>query len=292
MGFVANYVRNLAPLALGRQPQRPLLFSYYITHRCGLDCRYCCDGFGTRFHDMPVPELSTAEARRLLSVLRRSTDCLDITGGEPLLRPDLEDVLAHAREIGFRTVLNTKGLGLSGRPDVLRLADVLVFGVDSLDAGRLAGMIGRPRAVAEQILAALDFALQNRTGRTKVVLSVVATPVNLGDIRELLRFALDRGLGFQISPEILGTEPNPELKSNPLYEEAIDEVLRAKRRHRGVFGVPTLVLRDELFWGLDATQMAADYAAAGCRWTDPEYARAATLPVGASRDAAKVRKRS
>lgn len=60
---------------------------------------------------------------------------------------------------------------------------------------------------------------------------------------------------------------------------------------RGVFGVPTLALRGELFWGVDATQMAADYAAAGCRWTDPEYARAATLPVGASRDAPKMGKR-
>ena len=60
----------------------------------------------------------------------------------------------------------------------------------------------------------------------------------------------------------------------------------------GVFGVPTLALRGELFWGADATQMAADYAAAGCRWTDPEYARAATLTIGASRDADKARKRS
>jgi 2-hydroxychromene-2-carboxylate isomerase len=61
---------------------------------------------------------------------------------------------------------------------------------------------------------------------------------------------------------------------------------------RGIFGVPTLVLRDEIFWGADATQMAADYAAAGCRWVDPEYARAATIPVGAARDQAKARKRS
>ena len=61
---------------------------------------------------------------------------------------------------------------------------------------------------------------------------------------------------------------------------------------RGVFGVPTLALRDQLFWGLDATQMAADYAAAGCRFTDPEYARAAALPIGATRDAVKARKRS
>ena len=60
----------------------------------------------------------------------------------------------------------------------------------------------------------------------------------------------------------------------------------------GVFGVPTLAVRGELFWGADATQMAADYAAAGCRWTDPEFARAAALPIGAARDAGKARKRT
>jgi len=54
---------------------------------------------------------------------------------------------------------------------------------------------------------------------------------------------------------------------------------------RGVFGVPTLAIDDELFWGVDATAMAADYVLAGCRYDDPEYARVSSLPVGASRDA-------
>ena len=54
---------------------------------------------------------------------------------------------------------------------------------------------------------------------------------------------------------------------------------------RGVFGVPTLAIGDELFWGADATAMAADYVAAGCRFDDPEYARVAQLPVGAARRA-------
>ena len=66
---------------------------------------------------------------------------------------------------------------------------------------------------------------------------------------------------------------------------------RTRRSRCGVFGVPTLSLRGELFWGADATAMAADYAAAGCRWTDPEYARAAALPIGATRDAGKSAKR-
>ncbi len=72
---------------------------------------------------------------------------------------------------------------------------------------------------------------------------------------------------------------------------ASPEVKEALRRNtdeaiaRGVFGVPTLAIGDELFWGFDATAMAADYVRAGCRYEDPEYARVAALPVGASRDA-------
>jgi 2-hydroxychromene-2-carboxylate isomerase len=71
------------------------------------------------------------------------------------------------------------------------------------------------------------------------------------------------------------------------------EVKAALRRNtdeaiaRGVFGVPTLAIGDELFWGADATAMAADYVAAGCRYADPEMARVATLPIGAEREPAK-----
>lgn len=52
---------------------------------------------------------------------------------------------------------------------------------------------------------------------------------------------------------------------------------------RGVFGVPTLAVASELFWGADATAMAAEYVAAGCRYADPEFARVAELPIGAER---------
>jgi 2-hydroxychromene-2-carboxylate isomerase len=54
---------------------------------------------------------------------------------------------------------------------------------------------------------------------------------------------------------------------------------------RGVFGVPTLIIGEELFWGVDATRMASDYVAAGCRYTDPEMDRVASLPAAAVRDA-------
>jgi 2-hydroxychromene-2-carboxylate isomerase len=67
---------------------------------------------------------------------------------------------------------------------------------------------------------------------------------------------------------------------------AVKEALRRNTDEaiaRGVFGVPTLAIGEELFWGADATDMAREYAAAGCRYPDPEYERVAALPAGAQR---------
>lgn len=72
------------------------------------------------------------------------------------------------------------------------------------------------------------------------------------------------------------------------------EVKDALRRNtdeavaRGVFGVPTLAIGDAMFWGVDATDMAREYAANGSRFADPEYERVAQLPEGAQRRAARA----
>ncbi|HZQ61493.1 MAG TPA: 2-hydroxychromene-2-carboxylate isomerase [Casimicrobiaceae bacterium] len=73
---------------------------------------------------------------------------------------------------------------------------------------------------------------------------------------------------------------------------ASGDVKEALRRNtdeaiaRGVFGVPTLAIGGELFWGADATAMARDYLAAGCHYDDPEYERVSMLPTGVMRKSA------
>jgi 2-hydroxychromene-2-carboxylate isomerase len=51
----------------------------------------------------------------------------------------------------------------------------------------------------------------------------------------------------------------------------------------GVFGVPTLVIDEELFWGQDAFGMALDYLADGQAFRDPEMQAVGALRVGAER---------
>jgi 2-hydroxychromene-2-carboxylate isomerase len=85
--------------------------------------------------------------------------------------------------------------------------------------------------------------------------------------------------------ELIGNLGMPDADARIASPEVKDELRRNTDDAiaRGVFGVPTLVVGSELFWGADATQMAVDYVAAGCHFDDPEFARVAQLPIGAER---------
>jgi 2-hydroxychromene-2-carboxylate isomerase len=57
----------------------------------------------------------------------------------------------------------------------------------------------------------------------------------------------------------------------------------AQAIERGVFGVPTLLVDDQLFWGVDATDMALDYLDGDPLFDAPEMRRAERLPKSAAR---------
>ena len=80
------------------------------------------------------------------------------------------------------------------------------------------------------------------------------------------------------------------MPSARIAEPEVKEQLRRNTDEalaRGVFGVPTLAIGDALFFGADAMEMARDYAAAGCRFDDPEFERVSALPEGVQRAAPK-----
>jgi 2-hydroxychromene-2-carboxylate isomerase len=71
-----------------------------------------------------------------------------------------------------------------------------------------------------------------------------------------------------------------------LSDESVKAGLRANTDEaisKGVFGVPTFIISDTLFWGRDSLEMMLDYLHAPGLFDTPETRRASALPVGASR---------
>lgn len=93
------------------RPGPPLWLLAELTYRCPLHCVFCYNpvDFAAR-----NAELDTADWLRVLREARAagSVQC-GFSGGEPLLRDDLEELVAEAHRLGFYTNLLTSGVGLS-----------------------------------------------------------------------------------------------------------------------------------------------------------------------------------
>lgn len=88
-----------------------------ITNRCNLRCVHCAFDSGVR----KVKEFSVAKIREILMDTKElGGERIDVTGGEPLVRKDVFEIIKIAKELGYRVELVTNGI-LLNKSKLLRL---------------------------------------------------------------------------------------------------------------------------------------------------------------------------
>ncbi len=88
----------------------PLWILAELTYRCPLQCPYCSNPLDIAKYDN---ELSTEDWFRVMQQARKMGAAqLGFSGGEPLVRKDLEELIAEARKLGYYTNLITSGVGM------------------------------------------------------------------------------------------------------------------------------------------------------------------------------------
>ena len=82
-----------------------------LTYKCPLQCPYCSNPLNYAAHSH---EISTEDWKRVLTQARKiGAVQLGLSGGEPLTRQDLEEIVSHARQLGYYSNLITSGYGLT-----------------------------------------------------------------------------------------------------------------------------------------------------------------------------------
>ena len=170
-----------------------------ITDRCNLRCTYCMPAQGLQW--LPTPDLlTTAELTRLgrLAVERLGVERIRLTGGEPLLRRDLEEVIASLATLRTTSggkpdiALTTNGLGLEKRAGALRKAGLgrVNVSIDSLDPQDYAAITRRDRLT--DVLAGIAGAQE--AGLDPIKVNAVVMPATVEErAPRLLAECLRRG---------------------------------------------------------------------------------------------------
>lgn len=170
-----------------------------ITDRCNLRCTYCMPAQGLEW--LPTPDLlTTAELTRLgrLAVERLGVERIRLTGGEPLLRRDLEEVITSLATLRTTSggkpdiALTTNGLGLEKRAVALRKAGLgrVNVSIDSLDPQDYAAITRRDRLT--DVLAGIAGAQE--AGLDPIKVNAVVMPATVEErAPRLLAECLRRG---------------------------------------------------------------------------------------------------
>jgi radical SAM protein with 4Fe4S-binding SPASM domain len=107
----------------------PVISEVAISYRCNLSCKFCYAGCGMGCTTKAKGEMTLAEIKKILEIIYHDAQAptVSFTGGEPLLRSDLPEMVSHAKRLGFRVNLITNGT-MATEERVKRLMDA---GLDS-----------------------------------------------------------------------------------------------------------------------------------------------------------------
>jgi len=172
----------------------PLLAIWEITRACALACRHC----RASAQDLRDPqELSLDEGRKLIDeVAALGTPLMVLTGGDPLQRDDLEDLIGHGKSLGLIMATIPAATGRLTRDRVFRLA---AAGIDqlalSLDASTTA-VHDAFRQVEGTFARVMAAAAWIREAGIPLQFNTVLGSWNLDDFDDLARMVADQGAAF------------------------------------------------------------------------------------------------
>jgi len=206
--------------------RRPVVV-WNVGRRCNLHCVHCYSDSANRAYE---GELTTAEGFALLDDLAAfGVPVLLLSGGEPLMRPDIFELIAHARSRGLRTTLSTNGTLITAAvAERLRALEVSYVGISLDGIGRTNDMFRGHKGAFDKAMAGFRHckAVDQRVG-----LRMTLTRRNCQDLDQLFDFIeaeeIDRACFYHLVYSGRGSaadELTPEVA-----RAAVDTILRRTR---------------------------------------------------------------
>lgn len=194
----------------------PIQMHIRVIDRCNLHCRYC-------FGDYPVRNLPPPSTEQLFAVLdglgRMGTKRVTLTGGEPLLRDDIHQVVLRAQNNHIEVSLTTNGILIDRHPGLVEDLDQLTV---SMDGNRDAHDAFRGEGSWDKAVHAIEV---GRRRGTPVQLLCTATRLTEPGLPDIYALAdkYDCAVTFDLLAPIYNPDGIPEVRP----EAADDKLIRA-----------------------------------------------------------------
>lgn len=212
---LVKFGRDLVVSKITKQPI-PFQVTLNITDACNLKCSYCY----LNYHSRHKKEISTKEWVEIIHKLAKlGTRKINLSGGEPLLRKGIEEIIEAILENDIDCYLNTNGALVEKKINILKGIHCLAISLDGSEAVNDSVRGKGSHSVAVEAL---------RVGRKNNIPLQIATVLgehNLGELDYLLTLAKEFHARLNIMTEIPVREDD-DFSSLSLSEKYFDVVRR------------------------------------------------------------------
>lgn len=188
--------------------------SFPITHSCPFKCIYCGEGGENTISNVSMTDLTTiidlcTKAKRL------GIKKVRLTGGEPLTHPQIADILRYLSEEGFYVLVNTNGLLLEKKRDILmRTSKNIHFAVslDTLKRDRFKLISQTTEENFDTVLRGVE--LLRELGYLMRI-NMVVGKFNVDEVPDMIEFCRQNGCDLKLQE--IASVPYPHLKWEDIH---------------------------------------------------------------------------
>lgn len=201
-----------------------------LTPVCNLKCIYC-------HHEGELKPGGEIPGDMVVSIIKAAAELemrsVKFTGGEPLLRSDLEAIIARIPR-SLDTSLTTNGILLSQRAEALAQAglDRVNISLDSLQPNTYCHITGGRPGDLERVLAGID--ASREAGLLPIKLNVVVLKKNESEVQDMIEFCRQRGLILQLIEllDLQGRGISGDIEGIERFLAAQADSIRIREMHR------------------------------------------------------------
>jgi len=198
----------------------PLIVHIVLTNRCNSNCIYC------RTHKLSQQDVWTTDSlKKILAEMKQNgVRRIHFTGGEPMMRTDLGELITYAKRLGFFVGVTTNGYQVAKRINELKGIDVVFLSYDGPDQvhSRLRG-----EQNVEEVKSAL---LALKSAGIQVWTTTVLTCWNVNFIEDIIDFARQHHILANFNRLEFFSKPPAYL--HPLIDEVQELVLRGDEKKK------------------------------------------------------------
>jgi radical SAM protein with 4Fe4S-binding SPASM domain len=209
---------------------KPRLIAFEVTRRCRYSCLHCRANAGETSED----KLTTSECKKIIKAIAKYSKCiLILTGGEPMERADIYELIRYARKINLKPVLATCGY-LIDEKTIVKLKKAGVMALSFSIDGANAETHDKFRDTKGAFDSTINAAKIAHKAHVRFQINTTISKINTNEVIGIARLAKNIG-AYCFNPFILvptgrGREIEDAVLDPVEYEVLLNELLRIKLR--------------------------------------------------------------